>query len=413
MTERRNRQLKSRSALGPGIAERRRFDGFIASAERLGTAHTWMASLVSRRVSHRSLRLGLVKRNIAIASASIGKDTRLYAPAIGSRLAEPRMPAVGGYLEPHTILKRYLDIGGQASKGHNAYDLSRTKSGLTIGLPLSGSRVSSDSSEKAKPATSPAQKDLITPSPRTVTLEYLRQLPGRMLNSARNRAVESAPRRVLGSSIKPGVASRTDITNALTQKLGGSERPFHRLAPTWSGSTQADAINPGSVKREFSGSSYLSRIATLIQKALKFNGLKMPQGRESLIERRTDNSKMASARAGVREMGSMRVGARTNRLATVRPVASVIPRLHERSDEAAKPTLDGFYPPQSKGNAPKTRDADRSQPLVVNFSPTVVIRGVTQPDNIEQRVVQVIERHSHELLQIIHRELKSRQRVAF
>jgi hypothetical protein len=54
-----------------------------------------------------------------------------------------------------------------------------------------------------------------------------------------------------------------------------------------------------------------------------------------------------------------------------------------------------------------------SRPLVVHFSPSVVIRSGSEMADLEQRVVQAIERHSHELFQIIGREMESQRRIEF
>lgn len=54
-----------------------------------------------------------------------------------------------------------------------------------------------------------------------------------------------------------------------------------------------------------------------------------------------------------------------------------------------------------------------SPPMVINFSPTVVVHGGTDAGDLERRVVQAIGRHSHELIRILTRELQQRSRTAF
>jgi hypothetical protein len=54
-----------------------------------------------------------------------------------------------------------------------------------------------------------------------------------------------------------------------------------------------------------------------------------------------------------------------------------------------------------------------SRPVVVNFSPTVVLQGGGDPGDLERRVVQAIGRHSHEIVRIVARELQLQRRAAF
>ena len=62
--------------------------------------------------------------------------------------------------------------------------------------------------------------------------------------------------------------------------------------------------------------------------------------------------------------------------------------------------------PPAGQNEPKS-------PVVLNFSPTVVVPGDSGVGDITDAVMQAIRRQSHELIQIIKREIGTRKRARF
>jgi hypothetical protein len=70
-------------------------------------------------------------------------------------------------------------------------------------------------------------------------------------------------------------------------------------------------------------------------------------------------------------------------------------------------------PVASRSTGPSSRAGEFPPPLIVNFSPTIVLQGKMERGNLERTVVQAIRLHSHELVQIINRELDTQSRAAF
>jgi hypothetical protein len=97
-----------------------------------------------------------------------------------------------------------------------------------------------------------------------------------------------------------------------------------------------------------------------------------------------------------------------------RPAASAseLVRQLRTQRSALRPTP----PADTVVSRPKESRLDASEahaPLVVNFSPTIVIQGRMEAGNIERTVIQAIRLHSHELVHIINRELQTQRRAAF
>jgi hypothetical protein len=65
------------------------------------------------------------------------------------------------------------------------------------------------------------------------------------------------------------------------------------------------------------------------------------------------------------------------------------------------------------GSARQVTSNQPAQPIVVNFSPTIVLQNCEEFAGIENAVVQAIRQHSHELVRIIGRELQTQRRAAF
>jgi hypothetical protein len=81
-----------------------------------------------------------------------------------------------------------------------------------------------------------------------------------------------------------------------------------------------------------------------------------------------------------------------------------------------QPALSHSKPTDSAVARPTRAKFDASEapaPLVVNFSPTIVIQGKIEAENIEGTVIRAIRTHSHELIHIINRELQTQRRAAF
>lgn len=70
-------------------------------------------------------------------------------------------------------------------------------------------------------------------------------------------------------------------------------------------------------------------------------------------------------------------------------------------------------PVASRSTGPSSRAGAFPPPLIVNFSPTIVLQGKMESGNLERTVVQAIRLHSRELVQIINRELDTQARADF
>lgn len=58
-------------------------------------------------------------------------------------------------------------------------------------------------------------------------------------------------------------------------------------------------------------------------------------------------------------------------------------------------------------------NGEMSNPVVITFSPTVVIHNQAEHGNLEGKVVEAIRRHSYELVRLISRELQTQRRAFF
>ncbi len=88
-------------------------------------------------------------------------------------------------------------------------------------------------------------------------------------------------------------------------------------------------------------------------------------------------------------------------------------KLGEQWSPFHRPTL--AQPPHLRGftvRSPAVPNKPKS-PIVLNFSPTVVVPGDSAVGDITDAVMQAIRRQSHELIQIIKREIGTRKRARF
>jgi hypothetical protein len=75
---------------------------------------------------------------------------------------------------------------------------------------------------------------------------------------------------------------------------------------------------------------------------------------------------------------------------------------------SVQPTVAGSRATGLSGNVNK-----KSDPFVIEFSPTVVIQCDPEIIDLESRVVEAMTRHSYELVRLINRELQIQGRGAF
>jgi len=69
--------------------------------------------------------------------------------------------------------------------------------------------------------------------------------------------------------------------------------------------------------------------------------------------------------------------------------------------------------PRGRSAGPLAGSSDLEHSIVLNFSPTVVVRSDAETGNIAEAVMQAIRRHGHELVHIINREMETRKRTRF
>jgi hypothetical protein len=104
----------------------------------------------------------------------------------------------------------------------------------------------------------------------------------------------------------------------------------------------------------------------------------------------------------------------TARAGGLRPAATASRLIQQLRSQ--QPALSLSKPTDSAVARPTRARFDASEaaaPLVLNFSPTIVIQGKVEAENIENTVIRAIRTHSHELIHIINRELQTQRRAAF
>ncbi len=82
-----------------------------------------------------------------------------------------------------------------------------------------------------------------------------------------------------------------------------------------------------------------------------------------------------------------------------------------RRSALLRPTPKMTVPAQPTRTTGDSRDS--RPPIVVNFSPTIVVQGGIEPGNIEPTFLQSIRQYSHELVRTINRELQKQRRATF
>jgi len=87
---------------------------------------------------------------------------------------------------------------------------------------------------------------------------------------------------------------------------------------------------------------------------------------------------------------------------------------HWREQSSGSRALTELATNRSRTGSVRRVTSDKlAQPIVVNFSPTIVIHSGEGFAGIENAVVQALRQHSHELVRVIGRELQTQRRTAF
>lgn len=182
-----------------------------------------------------------------------------------------------------------------------------------------------------------------------------------------------------------------------------TKRQFHNSRHSMRGVKTEPDRTPAAI-----GKAPLSRLASaLTERARHFSGIRATT--------RTDDHNLGAIRQrSVNGSPSLTgLSSRTNRiLAPLSTHEGGAKTLTHRPTFTLNP-LSGRSAPAASSLRSKMSARSEARPILVDFSPTVVLNGDADPGEFERRIIHAIERHSHELARLVLRELQAQRRAAF
>jgi hypothetical protein len=397
-----------RKALPSGArnANRGKVDKAIVSARRLGAVTVRMASLAGRRAFHGNLGLPKVNHKVEDSRLLIDDSNRVRATRVNSRSLRSRIvhDYSGGIQK---ILDRRTGIARQLSEPSIATRRRIASPGL---VGKKEDRGTPDSAQRLRPATvqtvraheiamssglrSPKQLPHSWEKIRDVVRGPEAKMP---VQSGRHNAIWRVARSVIG------------IDGTLVRPFAGVPKRSERLVINSGRARRAVAKLLGSNSHDLSVTPHESSWSSLVNRLSRLPELNLLSARDTRRYGRGKGSGRARPPSQADRLKSMHFEAGATRVLT--GIARGGMSAHLRAPKAFGVSSGPIA--SATGGARATVSSGGAQPLVVNFSPSVVIRKGAETEDLEQRVVQAIERHSYELLRIINRELESQRRVGF
>ncbi|GEM_PF-6305459 len=407
-------RLRSGSALEPrasriGAFDKRRLDSIIISTDRLIAAHAWMTSLASRyrKVGH--LEQSIVNGAKGFNSSSATDKRRGRTP-----MARPSLTDTSKrndyLLNNRTAVNRLSGLATKVDELYSVHGLPPAIATLTNGSLRSQSFVTPGTNEKATSATA------YNGSRRQISKAFGRQAEAsqiltrsshRQSTGAEGRPLETQAQ-LTGNSSKRPTLSIFNFEGTVGRHLKGTGR----LADSSGRSrfTEAGQVGPTAIE---GGAIQHRRSALLARRLSYFPASRLPPARRTQFAGHSDGLGIALQHSTAFQLNSMRSVAQANRTPGAPPAGAISSRWRADWPASAWPEISGHAASAIRSATSRMGAIEGSRPVVVNFSPTVVLQGGGDPGDLERRVVQAIGRHSHEIVRIVARELQLQRRAAF
>ena len=408
-------RLRSGGALAPrasriGAFDKRRIDNVIISAGKLIAAHGWMTSLASRygKVAH--LEQSMVNGAMGFNSTS-ATDKRRGRDHVARPSLVNTSKRNDYLLNNRTAVNRLSGLAAKLDELYGVHGLPPAIATLASASSRSQSFVASGTNEKATSVTAynGSRRQISRASGRQAEAsQILTRSSDSQSSGAEGRPLEMRAR-LTGSSSKRPTLSIFDFEGTIGRQFKGARRLVDSSGR--SRFAEADQVGPTAIA---GGAIQHRRSALPLAMRLSyFSESRLSPARRMQFAGNSDGLGSALQSSTTFQLNSMHSVAQANRTPGALPAGAIASRW--------RPDWPASAPPENSGHAASaTRSAtfgksaiEVSRPVVVNFSPTVVLQGGGDPGELERRVVQAIGRHSHELVRIVARELQLQRRAAF
>jgi hypothetical protein len=409
-------RLRSASVLQPRASrtsafDKRRLDDIMISARRLRATHTWMTSLAGR-----DGRIGRLEQSIVNGAKGLNSTSatdRSRGRGLTAKPISTETSKLNDYLLNNRKILNWLPgLATQLNEIDDVYGLPPAIATLTSGSLRSQSLVALGSKENAASATAynASIRQIRRASGRPPEASrILTRLSHRHSTLAEGRPLEMQGQLTSGGSSRRLTLSMLDFESTVGRQSTGKQRlvdSSRRSRFAEAGSVGPTPTEGGAIQRRRSALPLVQRLSYLPESRL-------PPGRDTQFAGHGDRLGIALQRSTAFHLNSIRGVAQGNRTPGPLPAGGIASRSRAHRSAFASPEIFGHAASAAKSANFGKGAVEGSTPVVVNFSPTVVLQGGMDPGDLERRVVQAIGRHSHELVRIVARELQSQRRAAF
>jgi hypothetical protein len=287
--------------------------------------------------------------------------------------------------------------------------LPPTNAALMRRLSISQNRAALDPVERANLSSEhyvPTQQ--VTSRQQATRSAKFPQLSQRLVDSIKARSAQfdwwTRSKPAVQSAVEPEDAERMTSrrTRTLLNKLAVT---LNNSLKTWPNFLKSDLLDVSILSHQRSSATISKRLSRMRESSLG--------ARHDVRHATSQSFPIVRRRGEAYQVDSDPYRGASDRTQRVRSISSKAAQLRAQPPAFASAGSSGLAAATTVAARSGAAAMGRRPPFVVNFSPTIVIDNAIEPGELERRVTQTIERHSHELVRIVTRELQSQRRAMF